>query len=1001
MAGARFAEIVVNTPVRASYRADEVTPLGPTFHYSIPPALQDRLQVGHLVRVPFRTREVHGLVVGLHDESPVDATRPILELVHPEPLLTPLQLRLSRWIANTYLTPWLYALKLFLPPRFMAKSEPMLALVPGVPLPPDLTPEQRLLVARLQAGPQPESALKVGGRNLARPRVVQPLLERGILRRYHGIAHTPPGPKQDRQVRLLADEETVMHVLPQLGRRSAEADVLTYLWSTPDPLPTVQTVMEATGCSPAVLKRLAAAGLVHLTPATTRVVAVGAPDDLRHHAAALASRAPAQAHLLRRLLEANLIATWEDLRAQGASRTALKALEQRGLVRVVREPATVHLAVDPEEAFDYILRRKGLDVHRRVVEALNEADGPVWIGWVYAETGANRKVLRDLEAAGLIAVEEVERWRDPLADKALPAHPESRPTLTPDQENAWQAIRRALDTATSEAPPVFLLHGVTGSGKTEIYLKAVEHVLAQGRRALYLVPEIALTPQTVRRVAARFPGRVALWHSDLSVGERFDTWRRVRNGDVDVVVGTRSALFLPLDRVGLIVVDEEHDESYKNQRLPYYHARDVALELARLTGSTVILGSATPDVGTYTRARAGQYHLLTLPQRILAYRRHLEHLTAVTPAPTSRSTPWQPVPGAPDVRAVALPPVRVVDMRLELKAGNRSIFSRALQEGIRHALAAGEQVILFMNRRGRATFVLCRDCGHVLRCERCDVPLTFHLSNGEDAAADGYLLCHHCNRRYPNPDRCPNCGSTRIRYFGGGTQRVEAEVKRLFPQARVLRWDRDVTLERGAHWRILEAFANHQADILIGTQMLAKGLDLPRVTLVGVVSADEGLFLPDFRAAERTFQVLTQVAGRAGRGLWGGRVIVQTYNPDHYAIRAAARHDYARFYRREMQFREQMHYPPVQRLVRLLYTHTQAHKARREAERLAADLRDHLLREGWDDVDVIGPAPCFYTRLRGQYRWHILLRGPDPITPLRGFPLPRGWRADVAPLNLL
>ena len=998
---ARFAEVVVNTPVHHRPRKDDpaaYSPAGLTFHYSIPPDLADTLRPGHLVRVPFRDRQVDGIVIALHDESPVPETKPILALVYPDPVLTSTQLELARWIAETYLTPLIYALKLFLPPRLTAPPEPVLMLVDDVAIPDDLTPEQRLLVERLRAGPQPERALRVGGRNLARATVLAPLLERGLVRRVHMVARRPPRPRTEEYVRLIADEDTIAHILPQLGRANARADVLAYLLALPDPLPTVDQVIEATGCSPTLLKRMAADGWIVLTPSATRVIFRASTAELHDEAERLAQRAPAQSFALKKALEWGSGVTTRALREQGVGRAALQALARRGLIALVREPATVHLAIDPEEAEEHIVRLRGLAPHRRVLQALQQEDEPVWVGWLYAETKVDRGVLRELEQAGLIAIAAEEVWRDPLAGKALPTTPEPAPALTPDQARVWQPIREALER---DRPATFLVHGITGSGKTEIYLRAIEHVIARGGQALFLVPEIALTPQTVQRVAARFPGRLTVWHSDLSVGERFDIWRRALAGDIDIIVGTRSALFAPLPRLRLIVIDEEHDESYKNQRLPYYHTRDVALKLAALINATVILGSATPDVVTYSRARAGAYTLLQLPQRIIAHRRQVEALRADLAA---QHIPWQPLAAdMPDVRTVPLPPVRIVDMRVELRAGNRSIFSRALQKALRDVLAAGQQAILFINRRGRATFVLCRDCGHVLKCERCDVPLAFHIVEEGERPQEtrGVLLCHHCNRRYPVPQQCPACGSPRIRYFGGGTQRVEEEVRRLFPEARVLRWDRDVTLERGAHWRILESFANHEADILIGTQMLAKGLDLPRVTLVGVVSADEGLFLPDYRTAERVFQVLMQVAGRAGRGLWGGRVIVQTYNPEHYAIRAAARHDYGRFYRQEIAFRRQAAYPPFARLVRLLYTHTQAHRAQQEAERLAADLRDEAIRRGLDDITFIGPAPCFYARLRGQYRWHIILRGDSALELLRHVPLPRGWRADVDPTNTL
>ncbi len=1005
---AQFAEIVVNTPIRHTSRVDrdeEFSPAGLTFHYSVPPHLRDRLQPGHLVRVPFRTREVQGIVITLHDESPVPETRPILDLVYPDPVLTPLQLQLARWMADTYLTPLIYVVKLFLPPRLTAPPEPVIERVPDVPPPKALTPEQQLLLARLERGPQPERMLKVGKHNLARPAVIRPLLTRGVVRRVYRAVRRPPRPRTETYVRLIADEETIHHIFPQLGRQSKRAEVLSYLLSIPDPLPTVAEVVQAVQCSPNLIKRMAQDGCIAYTPKTTRVVLLRPREDLLAEAEALQSRAPTRARALQVLAQMGSGVTWDEVRARGIARSVLAALEREGWIRRVTDPAVVHLVLSPEEAEDRIIELRGLERHRRVLDALAEEEEPVWVGWLYAETRADRQVLKDLETAGLIAIEREEVWRDPLANRPLPSDPEPFPPLIPEQREAWESIRQALDAPpVPDNPPVFLLHGITGSGKTEIYLRAVSHVLRQGRQVLYLVPEIALTPQTIQRVSARFPGKLAIWHSDLSAGERFDTWRRVMRGEVPIIVGTRSALFAPVSRLGLIVIDEEHDESYKNQRIPYYHARTVALELARLTQSAVILGSATPDVITYTRARRGEYRLLELPRRILSASRQVDMMKARASTPPTLRDPWQPFsPQRPDVKTIPLPAVRIVDMRVELKAGNRSIFSRALQRALQEVLEAGQQAILFINRRGRASFVLCRDCGHVLKCERCDVPLTFHITREDPLThrKEGVLLCHHCNRRYPVPDACPVCGSTRIRYFGGGTQRVEEEVRRLFPQARTLRWDRDVTGVKGAHWHILEAFARHEADILIGTQMLAKGLDLPRVTLVGVVSADEGLFLPDFRTGERTFQVLTQVAGRAGRGLWGGRVIIQTYNPQHYAIRAASRHDYARFYEREMAFRREMDYPPYSRLIRLLYTHTRSERAQQEATRLAGDLRDEALLQGLTDIDIIGPAPCFYTRLRGQYRWHIILRGPDPVRLLRKVPLPAGWRVDIEPMSLL
>ncbi|HEX77894.1 MAG TPA: primosomal protein N' [Dehalococcoidia bacterium] len=568
-------------------------------------------------------------------------------------------------------------------------------------------------------------------------------------------------------------------------------------------------------------------------------------------------------------------------------------------------------------------------------------------------------VLRSLEQKGLACREQIEVRRDPLAGRRFA--PSVAPQLTPAQEAAWVPIREALHQGK---PSVFLLHGVTGSGKTELYLRALAEAVTLGKQGIVLVPEIALTPQTIARFASRFPDRVAVLHSQLSLGEQYDEWRRIQEGAFDVVIGSRSALFAPQPRLGLIVIDEEHEWTYKQETSPRYHAREVALKLAELIGAVVILGSATPEVESFYRARRGDYSLLSLPGR-------------VGPAPD-----------------VSLPRVEIVDLKEELKAGHRGIFSRSLIEALGQALAAGEQAILFLNRRGAASIVQCRDCGFVLRCRRCHIPLTYH-------SAERGLICHQCNYQSRVPQSCPQCDSPRIKFLGVGTQRVEEEVARLFPSARLLRWDRDVTKGKNAHERIMERFLRREADVLIGTQMVAKGLDMPLVTLVGVVSADVGLYLPHFRAGERTFQLLCQVAGRAGRGPGRGRVIIQTYTPEHYAVQAAAGHDYAAFYERELAFRREHHLPPFARLARLVYTHPNASQCQKEALRLYRRLEQERASQGIADLDLIGPSPAFLERIRGRFRWHIILRGAEPARLVEGVPLPQGWSLDIDPVNLL
>jgi primosomal protein N' (replication factor Y) len=602
---------------------------------------------------------------------------------------------------------------------------------------------------------------------------------------------------------------------------------------------------------------------------------------------------------------------------------------------------------------------------------LAECGGVCDVSDLMRDSGASLHALRQLAARELIEISEEERYRDPLAERDYP--PQPIPTLTAEQEACWQAVRAAQDADGG----AFLLHGVTGAGKTEIYLRAIEHALAQGRQALVLVPEIALVAQTVSRFASRFQGQVAVVHSALTDGEQYDTWRRARNGEIGVVIGARSALFTPLPDLGVIVIDEEHDDSYKQSPPlppPYYHARDAALALMRLQRGVAILGSATPDVVTTFRARRGELTYLRLPNRVVV--------------PRSASD------AAAEAIAAPLPPVTVVDMREELRAGNRSMFSAVLKQVLRETLERGEQALLFLNRRGAATFVLCRDCGYVARCPACDIPLTFH-KRGDS----GQLVCHYCGHQSAPLRNCPQCGSERIRYFGAGTESVAQAVESEFPNARVLRWDRDTAHGRGAHEAIWMRFASGEADVLVGTQMIVKGLDLPRVTLVGVMLAETALGLPDYRAAERTFQLLTQAAGRAGRGWRGGKVILQTYQPEHYAIQAAAHHDYETFYQRELEYRLLLDYPPYKRLVRLLFSAPSPAQAQREAEAAADVLRAHIAAEKLSATRLIGPTAAHFAKLDGVYYWHIIARTTDP-SRLIGEAAAH-WIVDVDPTEIL
>jgi len=644
---------------------------------------------------------------------------------------------------------------------------------------------------------------------------------------------------------------------------------------------------------------------------------------------------------------------------------AIKSYELEPIKAKPKEELYLSLAIDADEAQHEAsrLHQKGASRQAALLDFLAQQSEPISLAEVRQRVNGNKTVVDTLASKGLIRVQHIEVRREPISYQNIAL---SYPlTLTPAQESAFRSVSRRLTQKSKGHPSVFLLHGVTGSGKTEIYLQALAEAVKVGKRGIVLVPEIALTPQTIERFASRFPHKVAVLHSKLSLGEQFDEWQRIRDGEFDVVIGSRSAIFAPQPDLGLIVIDEEHEWTYKQDNAPCYHARNVAIKLAELTGAVVVLGSATPDVETFYHAQRGGYHLLELPERV--------------------------TPG----KGASLPQVEVVDLRQELKAGNRSLFSRSLSQAMAKAIASREQVILFLNRRGAASFIQCRSCGSVLRCRRCEVALNYHF-------VEGVLVCHQCNYRMSVPQVCPQCLSRRIKFLGVGTQKLEQEASNTFLRARVLRWDSDVTSRRSySHKEILDSFRAHQADILIGTQMIAKGLDLPLVTLVGVVSADTGLNLPDFRAGERTFQLLTQVAGRAGRGVLGGQVIIQTYSPEHYAIQAAAKHDYALFYSKEIAYRRQLRNPPFTQLACLVYSHTNDALCQREAERLKRQLIEERDSKGIADLSLIGPAPAFIHRLRGRFRWQLILRGSELSAFLWQIPIPQGWTIDIDPVGLV
>ncbi len=618
------------------------------------------------------------------------------------------------------------------------------------------------------------------------------------------------------------------------------------------------------------------------------------------------------------------------------------------------------LAVTPEEAeaeMPNLGTKQTIARRQSALQFLIQQPEAINVSWVYAESRCNLADLQTLEELGLIRLFESEIFRDPLertSKQANKARAKEVIELTREQAVSLNEITNAIRGERNET---FLLYGVTGSGKTEIYIRATEQVIKRGKQAIILVPEIALTPQTVRRFLNRFPGQVGLIHSKLSEGERYDTWRRARAGKLKVIIGARSALFAPLPSIGLIVADECHDSSFHQAEPPFYSAVTAARMYAQLCGAVCVLGSATPTIEQRFQTETKQIRKLDLPKRIVE---------------------------------AGLPPVHIVDMREELKAGQRGIFSRFMLRELESTLKRGEQAILFLNRRGTSTYVFCRDCGFVLRCPNCDTPLTFHVEDKER------LLCHHCGYERKKPKSCPQCDSRQIREYGLGSEKVEAELNALFPKARTLRWDWDTTRQKDAHEIILTHFTNHKADVLIGTQMLAKGLDLPLVTLVGIVLADVGLHLPDPFAGERVFQVLTQVAGRAGRSERGGKVVLQTFDPENRVIQAAARHDVDGFYQYELENRKRLDFPPFTRLVRLEYRDADQASAEKEAKHVA----EKLSTINRQPSTLIGPVPCFFSKLRGLYRWQIVLRGGNPAESLRGVRLDN-WRVEVDPISLL
>ena len=645
---------------------------------------------------------------------------------------------------------------------------------------------------------------------------------------------------------------------------------------------------------------------------------------------------PGASHSLRALKRGlRMGSIWPEIRAlTAAGMISVETLPPRPPpVKTARVVRVARWIDDIEELNESVGRaRRQADAY----QALAGYGGTVELAHLTGQAGFSRGVIRGLEEKGLALVEDREVERDPFA--SIPVSQNQAHTPTDRQEKVIRMLASAFDAGPGEP---FLLHGVTGSGKTLVYIKLLDHVLARDRGAIVLVPEISLTPQTVARFRAHFGDQVAVLHSALSDGERFDAWRQLHSGRRRIAVGARSALFAPVSNLGVIVVDEEHEGSYKQSEAPRYQARDMAVVRSAEEGALCVLGSATPALESWHNVERGRFRLASLPDR---------------------------------VGGGKLPPVRVIDLREARKKSKdkeeaRSeaglVLTAPLVEAMRARLDRGEQTILLLNRRGYSSFVQCRECGDVEICPACSISLTYHRGKSR-------LVCHHCHHEQPAPERCPRCGSTDLSFRGLGTEQVERVVAETLPKARLARMDVDTTSGKWSHHEILGRVERGEVDILLGTQMIAKGLDFPGVTLVGVVNADVGIHLPDFRATERTFQLLSQVAGRAGRGELGGEVLIQTALPEHYAIQAALAHDYVAFATRELDERRRPAYPPLIRLVNVVVSSPKPEDAAGNAEAGARWLSTHVISR--TPVDLIGPAPSPIERLHGRWRWHFLLR---------------------------
>ncbi|MCI9123737.1 MAG: primosomal protein N' [Eubacterium sp.] len=636
-------------------------------------------------------------------------------------------------------------------------------------------------------------------------------------------------------------------------------------------------------------------------------------------------------------IESQLIAlaAWIRRHYGGTMNQALKTVLPVKHRKQQKEKKQVCLTLPQEEAqklYESCMRRHYTAQEKLLAELLECPSQPYF--HLTKDLGIAPSVIRTMQDKGVLTVAREAYYRNPVSEIAKKEY-----TIVLNQKQA-EIVRSITQEISAGRHHTYLLHGVTGSGKTEVYMELIAHAAAAGRQSILLIPEIALTFQTVRRFYERFGDRVSILHSRLSLGERYDQFERAKNGELDVMIGPRSALFTPFSNLGFIIIDEEHESSYKSESVPKYHARETAHARAQMAGASLVLGSATPSVDSYYRALAGEYRLLRLDKRAMRQ---------------------------------ALPACEIIDLRAELRAGNRSILSRRLQELIEERLARHEQVMLFLNRRGMAGFVSCRACGSVLRCPHCDVSLSQHKN--------GRLICHYCGYETPMVSQCPSCGSSYIGGFRAGTQKIQEVAAKRFPKAAILRMDYDTTRTKDSYEQILSAFSRQEADILIGTQMIVKGHDFPNVTLVGVLAADLSLNAGDYRSSERTFQLVTQAAGRAGRGTRPGIAVIQTYQPDHFSILAAKDQDYGAFYEEEILYRRLMRYPPVWNMLHILAASENPDEAAACMDQIAAWIREELKKAGsgqtWADFQLIGPADAAVAKIKDVYRRVLYLKHPD------------------------